>query len=248
MTPVNSKVQKAAKAVGKDITGMVEYNSAKSNQFNSLKEKRKQYTYAAFIERGPMTFKEFEKVSNYPEWVAKDTIIELEKMGLLTSTILLDRKNAKQFRAADDRHIPEGWPPRGELLTMESPYRDYVHNPKERVLTGEEAVAAEDNALTRALKNPDYHLEDVSSYEQFLKDTSKFYGLEELDDIITDLHALCKRRIEQKYVPCPLCKGRIQRDGSKATCVACGAEINAGSFEQSMKALSILAKAGVKVV
>ncbi len=246
----NSKVTKARESIGMGIENMPQpvqqYHTDRHRQHEAIKLLRLQYAYSRFLDKGTMTRKQFKSLSNYTENMSKDILIELERMGLIKSTILYLENGAKLYSIVDDKFIPQGWPAKGELLNMESPYRDYVYKPKSTP-TEQDMTEASDNPLTKMLSNKDLHVDDTSSYEQLIKDTSRFYGVEELDTLIGAIHEICKRRVEQRYVECPLCRGRIQRNKARIHCTNCGLELNGGTFENSMRMAMLIGKSGVRV-
>ena len=249
----NKAVSDARKAVGKETSNpMPEPLRQYKDQVQVVKEerdtKRLQYAYSRFFEEPKMVTKEFMRTSNYPEKATHSALNQLEKMGLIRSSIMLNSNHGKVWEIVDERNIPEGWPPKGILLTMESPYRDYVPPVRKKNHVPQVDIEhACNNPLTKMILDKDLHVEDVSSYEQLMKDTSRFYGLGEIDDLVKAIHEICKQRIEQRFIECPLCKGRIQKVGDEAHCTKCGAHIGGGTFENSMRMLRVLAKNGVKV-
>ena len=246
----NHRVAKARDTAGKDTEGISEsvkeYIDKQTAERKAFKSAKIQYAYARFLEKNVMTRKEFMRISNYSDDATRAALTELTNMGLLSYTVIIQDCNTKLYSIVDPKHIPEGWPAKGELLNMESPYKNYRYIPRQTI-TASDKQEASDNPLTRMLAGKNIHVEDASGYEQLIKDTSRFYGNEELDGLVAAIHEVCKNRIEQRYVECPLCKGRIQRTRSEIQCTNCGLKLDGGTFENSMKMAFIIAKNGVKV-
>ena len=249
----NDRVSKAMKTVGKEsklnnIQNMAEYKADLMDSLEKIKLKRLQYTYGRFLDKGTMTKNEFKQMSNASEHLASDVLKELMKKGLISAEIINTQTRQYQFTIVDDKRIPEGWPAKGELIMMKSPYFRFESR-KTAIKTEQEKMESKiiNNPMTRMLRNMNDHVMDVTPYKQLMEDTKRFYGNEEVDSLISALHEICRTRIEQQYIACPLCKGRIQRNKSEAVCTNCGAKINGGTFEKSMEMLKILGKAGVRM-
>ena len=209
-----------------------------------------QYAYGIFLDKGTISNQDFIKISNYPAKSSVQILRKLEEMGLIKSYYVYVSIRKMVWAIVDDKVIPEGWPPKGVLLTMENPYKDYVPQHKEKEPVNEaDLVDAANNPLTRMILNKNEHVENVEPYKQLMEDTKKFYGKEEIDSLIKVIHEICKRRIEQQSIECPLCRGRLVRDKNTVRCLnpKCGVELNGGTFENSMRMLYTLAKNGVRV-
>ena len=248
----NGRVEKARDSIGKKVPdgtpdAVKEYLRRGEAANRARKLAKLQYAYSRFLEKNTMTRKEFVRISNYSDDATRATLTELEDMGLLTSAVLLYECNTKLYSIVDPKYIPEGWPPRGELLNMVSPYKGYRYIPRGPKQDGADKEEAADNPLTRMRSNRNLHVEDTSGYENLMKDTSKFYGNEELDSLIASVHEMCRTRIEQRYVECPLCKGRLQRENTGIYCVNCRLRVDGGTFENSLRMATVIAKNGIKV-
>lgn len=245
----NERVSKAMKSVGKETSKAYMKNLEIGREkmladLERIKTVRTQYIYGRFLDRGSWTKKELKELTDASEHIIVDILRNLEDSQLIYSEIFDCQYRVKTYTICDDKHIPEGWPAKGELIMMKCPFHKTV--PKKKRTEQEKAESKIiNNPMTKMLRNLDEHVEDVSPYKQLLEDTKRFYGKEELDDLISAIHNICKIRIEQQYIACPLCKGRIQRNMSEAVCTKCGAKINGGTFEKSMEMLKVLAKAGV---
>ena len=255
MAKYNEKVAKIRESnnkpvgpYGRDSKERWEYNDQRNEEIKKMKLARLQFSYGKFLDKKVFTYRTFMSATGFSEHIAKDNLDALIDMGLIKSGIRQTSSFSKYFELATTK-IPEGWPSKEELVSMELTYRnDKPSKPKEKVVLNEDQKAS-NNPLTRALKNKDYHpMNGIDSYEQFMKDTAKFYSAPELNEIVKAVHDLCRMRIEQQYIECPLCKGRIQRTNSLARCTKCGVVQDGGTFEQSMLMLRTLAKCGVKVV
>lgn len=105
-------------------------------------------------------------------------------------------------------------------------------------------VDSTNNPYARLLANKDMHPRDTQAYEDFIRDTSKHY-IKELDDIITELHKICKLRIANRAIECPLCGKPLSKNISTLTCENPKCQIrsiDAGSVDRSLEMLTIIAK------
>ena len=234
---------------GRDSPANREYQDDRNAAIKKMKLERVQFAYGRFLEKKRFNYRTFMDETGFTEHIAKDVLDELIKLGLVRANIENSSTFAKQFEIISDKVIPDGWPAKGELMTMEITFKVVQQPTVRKVADKPDESRIINNPLTKALKNTEYHpMNGVDGYEQFMKDTAKFYNTPELDEIVKAVHELCKSRIEQQYIECPLCKGRIQRTASMARCTKCGVIQDGGTFEQSMKMLNIIAKSGVKVV
>lgn len=100
------------------------------------------------------------------------------------------------------------------------------------------------NPYARLLANKDMKPKDTQAYEDFIRDTSKHY-IKELDDLITELHKICKLRIANRAIECPLCGKPLSKNISMLTCENPKCQIrsiDAGSVDKSLEMLTIIAK------
>lgn len=250
MTKYNDKVSKAMESVGRDVNqarrdNLKKYKEKMNAELERVKLSRVQYVYARFLEKESWTKKELMDKTGASEHLMSDILKELDERGLINSTIIDTRYRMYTYTIINDRYIPLGWPPKDELIKMKLPF--LKSEPKKKTLEEKEESKIVNNPLTKMLRNRDLHVEDVEAYKLLMEDTKRYYGKKEIDDLIDAIHEICRIRIEQQWIPCPLCKGRIQRNVSEAICTKCGAKVNGGTFEKSMEMLTVLGKAGIKV-
>lgn len=79
--------------------------------------------------------------------------------------------------------------------------------------------------------------DSVASYQQLLKDTTKYYGVAELDDLVGEIHRFLKARIESTVLRCPVCNSIIKTEKSTVFCPTCQMSISMGTADKSVKAL-----------
>ena len=258
MAKMSQRVEKAAKSIGKGVCEQpqtmepkdyaLSYKEKRLAEIEKIKVERMQYLYGKFLEVKTMNVKECMEITNYSEHIAKENLRMLTELGLIRSHLERSSGMALTYTIINEWNIPSGWPAKGVLMNMDPPFMgDREKHKTDGKPKKTSKNDASDNPLTKMLMTKDLHVADVSSYEQLMKDTSKMYGLDEIDDLVKAIHDICKVRIEQKYIECPLCKGRIQRLSSTAHCTKCGVEINGGTFENSVKMLNAIAKTGVRM-
>ena len=85
--------------------------------------------------------------------------------------------------------------------------------------------------------------ESVESYQRLLKDTTKYYGVKELDDLVGELHRFLQARVSSAVLRCPVCNTVISTDKSAVFCSSCQMSIDLGTSEKSVKALLKYGKA-----
>lgn len=85
--------------------------------------------------------------------------------------------------------------------------------------------------------------ESVEAYQKLMKDTTKYYGVKELDDLVGELHKFLKARVSSAVLRCPVCNTVINTDKSRVFCSSCQISIDLGTSEKSVKALLKYGKA-----
>lgn len=245
-----AKAQISAKKREAVTENLLEYSKVRRQFIDEIKTRRLQFAYGRFLENPVWTKKRFMKETKISEHVTDDIFKSLENMGLIGFRISDSSTYSKEYYLISDKNIPEGWPAKGELIMMENSYTMDRKNVVVKKPTTDEKTENEivNNPLTMMLRNPDYHaMNGVDGYVKLMKDTAKSYGNEEIDRLVEAIHKVCILRIEQQYVECPICRGRIQRNRNQARCTGCGIMLEAETFAQTMDCLKILAKKGVKM-
>lgn len=85
--------------------------------------------------------------------------------------------------------------------------------------------------------------ESVDAYQRLMKDTTKYYGVKELDDLVGELHKFLQARVSSAVLRCPVCNTVISTDKSAVFCSSCQMSIDLGTSEKSVKALLKYGKA-----
>ena len=203
-----------------------------------------QYIYGRFLEHGPMTMNQLLEVSDLSRTMCYDATTLLKEMGMVTVGIFSEKPKQFIFDVDKTKEIPKGWPSKVDLAHMKAPVSDKPRNgtPKASQPLDEDKIR--NNPLTKMLMKTNEHPIQTTGYEQFMKDTNKFYGIKELDEVIKVLHQVCKERIN-RYIECPICKGRIQKNITEVYCKKCKIRLDTGDFEKSLRMLESIAKAGV---
>ena len=254
----NKAVQKARDKIGKEDPVIVvpdvdapneAIQGTRSEEITPLRVLQMQTVYGCLSRTPRRLISQISDETGVTANTLGDLLPKMVKEGILVSEILPKRGQPKCYSINVLNPIPEGWPTLEEMKNL--PKLEPTYPPtqpgKPKIYTGD-IEKARDNPLTKMLLKDDTHAFDVSGYQQFIEDTKKFYGIKELDDVIKVLHKLCQKRIDDQFVECPICKGRIERHVSEARCKKCGTKIDAGTFEKSMEMFSILAKNGVSAL
>ena len=250
----NKAVKKAMTSIGKQETAKQDaqqpaggsIQAPKDDETVSVKTKQKQKVYGYLSQNPRRIIQQISEETGITVNMLSEILPRMVKEGLLVSEILPKRGQPKCYSINVLNPIPEGWPTIQEMqaLPRMEPLYPSTQPGKPKVFT-DDMAKARDNPLTKMLMKEDTHVFDVSGYQQFIEDTKKFYGIKELDDVIKVLHKVCQKRIDDQFVECPICKGRVERKVSEARCKKCGTKIDAGSFERSLEMFRILAKNGV---
>lgn len=85
--------------------------------------------------------------------------------------------------------------------------------------------------------------ESVDAYQRLMKDTTKYYGVKELDELVGELHKFLQARVSSAVLRCPVCNTVISTDKSAVFCSSCQMSIDLGTSEKSVKALLKYGKA-----
>lgn len=242
--------KKKTKRNAEPMLGAVSYEQYMDKRralMESMKLQRLQAAYGVFLKRNRMNRKDFLAETGLSQHVGTDVLNELTMMGLLDCDIACLEGMTMQWALKSGASLPEGWPSKEMLITMECPKatkRGAKHNVSKTAEKKEDPSA--DNPLTRMLRK-EVHPTEVKGYELMLKAMSQDFLNKELNDLADAVASLCLKRIEQQHIDCPLCKGRLQRNMFELHCTQCGVTVDGGTFEKSMEILKVLAKAGVKV-
>lgn len=78
--------------------------------------------------------------------------------------------------------------------------------------------------------------DSMAAYQKFIKDTSSFYGVKELDDLVAELHRFAKDRLSTAVLHCPVCNSVIKTEHSAVFCPTCQIRIDLGTSSKSIKA------------
>lgn len=85
--------------------------------------------------------------------------------------------------------------------------------------------------------------DSVEAYQKLMKDTTKYYGVKELDDLVGELHKFLKARVSSAVLRCLVCNTVISTDKSAVFCSSCQIRLDLGTSEKSVKALLKYGKA-----
>lgn len=166
-----------------------------------------------------------------PKGTIHKVMHDLEVRGCIYDTGEVKGKS-KIYRYAGN---PFNW-------NLDAPIEVVVRTPKKKAIRD-----FSDNALTRALEKIDPVVIKTDGYRQFIKDTSKLYGIQELDDIVMEVHNLCKERVV-KGSKCPICYSNLVFDGTGCGCQTCNISINVGEPSKSAEVFQKMCKSILEVM
>lgn len=170
------------------------------------------------IENKPTSSKDIAQNVGIPEGMVYDVTKALLQSNLVIAETLPKRGSPKVFSINTETPLPEGWPSADDLKKSVP----LLNLPKDSFQDEADKIAsARDNPLTKMLLNEGKKVFDTKGYEEFINDTKKTYGIKELDDVIDILHKICKERIVNKRIECPICHGKMDREGSELRCKKC---------------------------
>ena len=182
-------------------------------------------------EGGPMTASQIIKVSGLGDSTVRHACQAFENIGAVTVSKVIG-PSKKSVKCYQYKSLPQGC----SFVDLAS-----VHHPK----TSHSSPGVNDtNEVPRFFtqKPRTVSIERINGYEQLIADTTRHYGIGELDELITAIHSVCIERIMSATGKCPICQSTLKRNRSAVSCNKCNITLDLGDTKRSLTAFLAMAE------